>query len=158
MCVGPLPKTVTDFWWLVWQEGIRVVTMVTNVVEGGQQKCEQYWPSQGTQEYGPFKVTLTDQQVFADYTIRQLLVTVSSVHLTCHYTSDACMVFYSPQCDQGGRTPLKVTQFHFTSWPDHGVPEYAGPILNYLRRMKAQVKPSKTSILVHCRSAGNVDS
>jgi len=51
--------------------------MVTNVVEGGQQKCEQYWPSQGTQEYGSFKVTLTDQQVFADYTIRQLLVTVS---------------------------------------------------------------------------------
>ena len=51
--------------------------MVTNVVEVGQQKCERYWPSQGTQEYGPFKVTLTDQQVFADYTIRQLLVAVS---------------------------------------------------------------------------------
>jgi len=68
------------------------------------------------------------------------------------------MVFYSPQCDQGGRTPLKVTQFHFTSWPDHGVPEYAGPTLNYLHWMKAQVKPSKTSILVHCRSAGFIDS
>ena len=67
----------------------------------------------------------------------------------------ACMVFYSAQCDQGGRTPLKVTQFHFTSWPDHGVPEYAGPILNYLRRMKAQVKPSRGPILVHCRSASN---
>ena len=76
---GPLPNTVTDFWWLVWQERIHVVAMVTNVVEGGQQKCEQYWPSQGTQEYGPFKVTLTDQQVFADYTIRQLLVAVSVV-------------------------------------------------------------------------------
>ena len=55
--------------------------MVTNVLEGGQQKCEQYWPSQGSQEYGPFKVTLTDQQVFADYTIRQLLAVVSSVYL-----------------------------------------------------------------------------
>ena len=53
--------------------------MVTSVVEGGQQKCEQYWPSQETQEYGPFKVTLTEQQVFADYTIRQLLVAVSVV-------------------------------------------------------------------------------
>jgi len=81
MCVGPLRKTVTDFWWLVWQERISVVAMVTNVLEGGQQKCEQYWPSQGTQEYGPFQVSLTDQQVFANYTIRQLFVTVSSVHL-----------------------------------------------------------------------------
>ena len=130
--------------------------MVTNVWEGGQQKCEQYWPSQGTQEYGPFKVTLTDQQVFADYTIRKLLVAVSSLYLVTFCI--LAMVYYSPQCDQGGRTPLKVTQFHFTSWPDHGVPEYAGPILNYLRRMKAQVKPSKASVLVHCRSAGNVHS
>ena len=54
-----------------------MVAMVTNTMEGGQKKCEHYWPEQGTQEYGPFKVTLTDQQVFADYTIRQLFVSVS---------------------------------------------------------------------------------
>ena len=53
--------------------------MVTSVVEGGQQKCEQYWPSQETQEYGPFQVTITEQQAFADHTIRQLLVAVSIV-------------------------------------------------------------------------------
>jgi len=75
--VGPLPNTVTDFWWLVWQERVHVVSMVANILERGQQKCEQYWPDKGTKEYGPFKVTLTDQQVFADYTIRQLFVTVS---------------------------------------------------------------------------------
>ena len=46
-----------------------------------------------------------------------------------------------------------MTQFHFTSWPDHGVPEYAGPILNYLCRMKAQMKLSRGPTLVHCRSA-----
>ena len=74
---GPLPNTVIDFWWLVWQEQVHVVAMVTNTVERGQHKCEQYWPDEGTKEYGPFKVTLTDQQVFADYTIRQLFVTVS---------------------------------------------------------------------------------
>ena len=75
--VGPLPNTVTDLWWLVWQERIHVVAMVTNILERGQQKCEQYWPDEGTKEYGPFKVTLADQQVFADYTIRQLFVSVS---------------------------------------------------------------------------------
>ena len=58
-----------------------MVAMVTNTVEGEQKKCEQYWPQQGTQEYGPFKVTLTDQQVFADYTIRQLFVSVSLMNL-----------------------------------------------------------------------------
>ena len=54
--------------------------MVTSVVEGGQQKCEQYWPSQETQQYGPFQVTITEQQAFADHTIRQLLVAVSIVY------------------------------------------------------------------------------
>ena len=64
---------------------------------------------------------------------------------------------FSMQCDKSGGDQLKVTQFHFTSWPDHGVPEYAGPILNYLRRMKAQMKLSRGPTLVHCRSAsGNV--
>ena len=57
------------------------------------------------------------------------------------------------QCERSGGNQLKVTQFHFTSWPDHGVPEYAGPILNYLRRMKAKMKHSKGPTLVHCRSA-----
>ena len=53
---------------------------------------------------------------------------------------------------QGGAS-RKVTQHHFTSWPDHGVPEYAGPILNYLRRIKAQCKQNKGLNLVHCRYA-----
>ena len=66
---------------MVWQEQVHVVAMVTNTMEGGQKKCEHYWPEQGTQEYGPFKVTFTDQQVFADYTIRQLFVSVSLLKL-----------------------------------------------------------------------------
>ena len=56
----------------MWQEKVKVIVMLTNVVEGGQQKCEQYWPDQEPQEYGPFTVTLAEQQVFADYTVRSL--------------------------------------------------------------------------------------
>ena len=70
---------------MVWQEQIHVVAMVTNTMEGGQKKCEHYWPEQGAKEYSPFKVTLTDQQVFADYTIRQLFVSVSLMELCCEF-------------------------------------------------------------------------
>ena len=53
--------------------------MITNVKEGSKVKCEQYWPDlvSETLECGPFKVTLTDQHVLADYTIRNLLLSVS---------------------------------------------------------------------------------
>ena len=46
-----------------------------------------------------------------------------------------------------------ITQYHFTSWPDHGVPEYATPILAYHRRIKKDHKPSKGPMIVHCRWA-----
>ena len=48
------------------------------------------------------------------------------------------------------RNVRKVTQFHFTSWPDHGVPDYAGPLLMFQRRVKSQHKPTKGPILIHC--------
>ena len=52
-----------------------------------------------------------------------------------------------------GRThrPLKVSQYHFTAWPDHGVPDYATSILGFHRRVKSQHVPSKGPLLVHCR-------
>ena len=75
--IGPMNKTTVDFWHLVWQEKPPVVVMVTNLKEGKKIKCQQYWPESGsTQRYGPFKVTLTDQQVYTDYTIRTLQLEV----------------------------------------------------------------------------------
>ena len=59
------------------------------------------------------------------------------------------IVYYMQHTGEG--SSRKVIHYHFTSWPDHGVPEYAGPILNYLRRINAQHKPTKGPILVHCR-------
>ena len=76
---GPLPATITDFWRVVWQQKVQIIAMVTDTIEKGQKKCEQYWPDSGSQHYGPFLVTLTEQQVFADYIIRTMQVKVSRI-------------------------------------------------------------------------------
>lgn len=68
--------TITDFWRLVWQEKVQNIAMLTNLMEGRQRKCEQYWPESGSEEYGPFMVTLIEEQVFADYTIRTMHLVV----------------------------------------------------------------------------------
>ena len=73
---GPLPKTVVDFWRMVWQERAPSIVMITNLKEGGKPKCQQYWPDSGTESFGPFQVTTSEQQVLADYTIRKLTVKV----------------------------------------------------------------------------------
>ena len=68
---------LVDFWRLIWQERPPSIVMVTNLKEGNKKKCEQYWPDSGSTTYGPFKVTLTENQVFANFTIRTLQVIVS---------------------------------------------------------------------------------
>ena len=75
-----MPKTVVDFWRMVWQERSQTVVMLANLVEGRAIKCHKYWPETGTQSFGPFTVTITGQQILADYTTRELHV---QVHTHC---------------------------------------------------------------------------
>ena len=75
--IGPMLTTLVDFWRLIWQEHPPTIVMVTNVMEGNRIKCQQYWPESGKQQFGPFQVIITDQQIFADYTIRTLSVSVN---------------------------------------------------------------------------------
>lgn len=58
----------------------------------------------------------------------------------------------SPLSRQSGSSERReVRQFQFTAWPDHGVPEYPTPFLNFLRRVKACNPPDAGPITVHCR-------
>ncbi|XP_022247397.1 receptor-type tyrosine-protein phosphatase T-like isoform X2 [Limulus polyphemus] len=124
---GPLEKTVVDFWRLIWQEEICKIVMTCNVIEHCKKKCEKYWPDT-TDKYGDISVTLLSQKEFVDYTIRTFKVQKSSV----------------------GR---QVRQFHFTAWPDHGVPSYPLSLIKVLKLAKNYCPSSKASILLHC-SAG----
>ena len=48
------------------------------------------------------------------------------------YACTCCHV----QVKENSEQPLKVTQYHYTAWPDHGVPTYATSILAFHRRVK----------------------
>ena len=73
---GPLRKTTVDFWKMVWQERCQTIVMLANLVEEDKIKCHKYWPETGTQSFGPFNVTITGQQILADYTTREFTVEV----------------------------------------------------------------------------------
>lgn len=45
----------------------------------------------------------------------------------------------------------EVKQFHFTVWPDHGVPEYPTALLAFRRRVRAYNPADAGPIIVHCR-------
>ena len=54
----------------------------------------------------------------------------------------------------------EVKHFHFTVWPDHGVPVHATPLLNYLKRLRtyqAYDHQPQSPMVMHCRSVcGNL--
>nr|XP_019964264.1 PREDICTED: receptor-type tyrosine-protein phosphatase S-like isoform X4 [Paralichthys olivaceus] len=127
---GPLGETFGDFWRMVWEQRAASVVMMTRLEEKSRIKCDQYWPSRGTDTYGMIQVTLLDTMELATFCVRTL-----SLHKS------------------GSSERREVRQFQFTSWPDHGVPEYPTPFLNFLRRVKACNPPDAGPIIAHC-SAG----
>ena len=58
--------------------------MITNLEEGGKIKCQRYWPESGRCSFGPFEISLTEEQILADYTIRKLGVQVLYITV-CRY-------------------------------------------------------------------------
>ncbi|XP_059426471.1 receptor-type tyrosine-protein phosphatase T isoform X2 [Carassius carassius] len=126
---GPMQETVRDFWRMIWQENSASIVMVTNLVEVGRVKCVRYWPDE-TEVYGDIKVTLIETEPLAEYVIRTFTVQ-----------------------KKGHHEIREIRQFHFTSWPDHGVPCYATGLLGFIRQVKFLNPPDAGPIVVHC-SAG----
>ncbi|XP_041416714.1 receptor-type tyrosine-protein phosphatase S isoform X10 [Xenopus laevis] len=127
---GALPETFGDFWRMVWEQRSATVVMMTKLEEKSRIKCDQYWPSRGTETYGMIQVTLLDTIELATFCVRTF-----SLHKS------------------GSSEKREVRQFQFTAWPDHGVPEYPTPFLAFLRRVKTCNPPDAGPIVVHC-SAG----
>lgn len=92
-------------------------------------KCHQYWPSEKEGLYECICVRLKEDVTLADYSIRTFSV-----------------------LNNQDKKERILTQFHFTVWPDHGVPEYPTSLLQFVRRVMAS-SPEAGPMLVHC-SAG----
>ena len=78
---GPLQETFTDFWRMCWELRSSTIVMMTKLEERTRIKCDQYWPTRGTETYGPISITITDVQELATYCIRTFQVNQYSVSI-----------------------------------------------------------------------------
>ncbi|XP_048828956.1 tyrosine-protein phosphatase non-receptor type 9 [Brienomyrus brachyistius] len=141
---GPLEKTYSHFWRMVWEQNVLVMVMTTRTDEGGRHKCGQYWPPEegGQEVYG------------------HIAVVNQRVDRHSHYNQTTLELHNTENCEQ-----RQVTHFQYLSWPDYGVPTSAVTLIDFLgtvkRQQKAAVKAAQSRwnlregppMVVHC-SAG----
>ncbi|CAG5132755.1 unnamed protein product [Candidula unifasciata] len=137
---GPLEHTMGDFWQMIWEQQSRAVVMLNRVIEKGTLKCSQYWPlgaGYGYEQemYFPecgLMVTLVAEKEFQHFTLRSLEL---------------------EKLESGEKREL--LHFHYTTWPDFGVPSSPHAFLHFLHSVRgsgslgADIAPA----VIHC-SAG----
>ncbi|XP_028841953.1 receptor-type tyrosine-protein phosphatase beta isoform X2 [Denticeps clupeoides] len=131
---GPLPGTKDDFWKMVWEQNVHNIVMVTQCMEKGRVKCDHYWPfDHDPLYYGDLIVQMVSESVLPEWTIREFKI-CSEDQLNVSRT---------------------VRQFHYTVWPDHGVPETTQSLIQFVRTVRDYINrtPGSGATVVHC-SAG----
>ncbi|XP_034238851.1 receptor-type tyrosine-protein phosphatase alpha-like [Thrips palmi] len=126
---GPKDNTVKDFWVMAYEQNVRTVVMLTNLVENGKVKCHQYYPELGDRfTWGDLSVACCVQNDLLFYTLRTIVMT------------------------KGSEERL-VNHLHFREWPDFGCPASPKHVLQFCITLRRQAVLFPGMIVVHC-SAG----
>lgn len=66
---GPLKETIGDFWQMIFQRKVKIIVMLTELKNGDQEACAQYW-GEGKQTYEDVEVEMKDTNKSSAYTLR----------------------------------------------------------------------------------------
>lgn len=126
---GPLHSTRDDFWRMCWESNSRAIVMLTRCIEKGREKCDHYWPYDTLPVYyGDISVTILNDSHYQDWSITEFMMRMGDVSRVMRH-------------------------FHFTTWPDFGVPNPPQTLVRFVRAFRERVGPEQRPIVVHC-SAG----
>lgn len=114
---------------MCWESNSRAIVMLTRCFEKGREKCDQYWPNDTMPVYyGDIMVQILNDSQYPDWIITEFMI--------CR-----------------GNEQRKIRHFHFTTWPDFGVPNPPQTLARFVRAFRDRVGPDQRPIVVHC-SAG----
>lgn len=135
---GPLEITVGHFWLMIWEQNTKAILMLNKLIEKKQIKCHMYWPDKiGEQNL----INLTDVGLTVEY------LKIEEFH---HYDVRTFKL-----TDIETLKSREIIQFHYTTWPDFGIPSSPVAFLNFLKQVRESgaLDPDVGPPVVHC-SAG----
>ncbi|KAK3873550.1 hypothetical protein Pcinc_021450 [Petrolisthes cinctipes] len=118
--------TIGDFWRMVMEQHVTAIIMVANFVEGGKSKVGAY-------------LKLGEKLEVENITVKVLKTDTHSNH----HVSRIQVV--------KNESSHTLTHYHYTSWPDHGVPTESHSLATMIRYIIDS--HSQGTVVVHC-SAG----
>lgn len=135
---GPLPNTAGHFWLLVWEQRSRAIIMLNKTIEKNQIKCHQYWPLGSGPE---------DRLQLDDVGLTVELISQTD----CSYYTVSALKLTDRESGEG----REVLHYHYTTWPDFGIPQSPHAFLMFLAAVREAgvLEESQGPAVVHC-SAG----
>ncbi|XP_053768990.1 receptor-type tyrosine-protein phosphatase C isoform X2 [Desmodus rotundus] len=134
---GPLKETTGDFWHMVLQRKVKVIVMLTDLKNGDQEACAQYW-GEGKQTHGDVEVTLKDTAQSSAYTLRIFELRHSK-----------------------RKEPQTVYQYQFRHWRAAELPAEPKELVSMIQALKQKLLTrgptdghrhhKNVPLLVHCR-------
>ncbi|CAF0920877.1 unnamed protein product [Adineta steineri] len=128
---GPLAATINDFWYMVQQEMVKCIVMITRETEGMKNKCARYWPELHTSKtYGSITVENLHESNYGpaqtpSSTSRALRSLPSAGHQLLQPTSNDDDCYYRLRTlritTEDGHS-WEILHWQYLAWGDHGSP------------------------------------
>lgn len=133
---GPLAFTGGHFWLMIWEQNTKSILMLNKLYEKNEAKCHRYWPKH-----------VGNVENFDDVGLKITLVEEKN----CDYYFTRVIRVY----DCESQTSRDVVQYHYTTWPDFGVPRCPNSFLRFLKRVRdfGVLDSTDGPPVIHC-SAG----
>ncbi|KAJ8707445.1 hypothetical protein PYW08_010697 [Mythimna loreyi] len=167
---GPTDTTVNDFWRMIWEHGLELIVMLTNLEEYSKVKCSKYWPEErASRAFGNITVHHVGEKRYSDYIVRELKITkqptnsdgqpivenngISKRNGDIKEASESSAPTSPREVKDNGDSRI-VRQYHFLMWKDFAAPEHPHSILKFIKRVnEAWTSMVGRPVVVHC-SAG----
>uniref|UniRef100_A0A8C0S7T9 Receptor-type tyrosine-protein phosphatase C n=1 Tax=Canis lupus familiaris TaxID=9615 RepID=A0A8C0S7T9_CANLF len=133
---GPLKETIGDFWQMIFQRKVKVIVMLTQLKDGDQEACAQYW-GEGKQTYGDVQVDMKETNKSSAYTLRVFELRHSK--------------------RKDSRT---VYQYQYNNWNVDELPAEPKELISMIQALKEKSPKNSTEgnkhhknvpLLIHCR-------
>ncbi|KAI4467469.1 receptor-type tyrosine-protein phosphatase [Holotrichia oblita] len=123
----PKANTMNDFWRMIWQEKVAYIIMIASADEVEKEIVAKYWPD-----------------INKIIKFNNIIVKYINVVVTANYEIRDFNVSHEGQM----RT---IQQYHFLTWPAHGVPLYVQNLSIFLKKIFT-IPQSEAPLVVHCSS------